>query len=315
MKMAGTFPLSRFSAVFLAAMASALLTPAMAAEPAAPVAPADSVIARAGGVTLSAEDVRGLVAALAPAEREAVSRNPSLLSQVLRQQLAGRLVSAEARAKKFDAKPEVKAKLDAAREAALAELYLQSAAKAADGFPSEDEIKAAYEANKSAFVAPRQYRLAQIYIAAPQGDKAAEDKGKAKLAEVQRSLKAKDADFGRAAAQFSDAKTEAEKGGEIGWVAESQLVPDIRSLAAGLAKGGISEPVRLGDGFVILKLLDTKPAGTLPLAEVKEALAERLRQARTEQLRQAYLARLLAENPPSVNEMALSTIMQKDIKK
>lgn len=309
MKTVRTLPLSLVPAVFLAAVATGvLLTPATAAEPTAPAAPA---IAQAGGVTLKTADVQALLDGLPAAERDAVAKNPALLTQAVRTLLTRRLAAKEASDKKFDQTPEVKAKLEAAREAALVELYLQSVAKLPDNFPSEAEIEAAYEANKTAFVAPRQYRLAQIYIAAPRGDKA--DQAQAKLAEAERALKAKGADFGRIAAQFSDAKAEAEKGGEIGWFAETQIVPGIRDLAAGLVKGGVSEPVRLDDGFHIVKLLDTKPAGTLPLAEVKPALIQRLREAKGQQLRQAWLGQLLQKDPPVVNEMALTALMQRKL--
>lgn len=278
---------------------------------AAAAEPAGGAVARIGNTEVSAGEVRAFLDTLPAADRAALEKEPALLSQTVRQYLLRRQVLASAQGVKFDAKPEIKAKLEAARETALIELYLQSVSAPSEGFPSEAEIEAAYEANKTAFVTPRQYRLAQIYIAAPKGDKAAEDKAKAKLAEAQRSLKGKDADFGRIAAQLSGMKGEAGKGGEIGWVAESQIVPEIRALAAGLAKGGISEPVRLDDGFHIIKLLDTKPAGTLPLPEVKEALAERLRQARAQQLRQAWLAALAQQTPVTINELALAKLVQK----
>lgn len=271
-----------------------------------PAAAAD-VVARIGDMDVTIEEVRTFLDTLPSADREALGGNPALLSQAVRQYLLGRQVLREAKEKKFDQRPETKTALDAA----LAELYLQSVSTPPDGFPSEADLQTAYEANKTAFVTPRQYRLAQIYIAAPKGDKAAEEKAKAKLAEVQRSLKARDADFGRIAAQLSDMKGEADKGGEIGWVAETQIVPEIRSLAAGLAKGGISEPLRLEDGWHIVRLIDTKPAGTLPLAEIKGALSERLRQARAQQLRQAHLAELVQKNPPILNEMILSKITAK----
>lgn len=277
---------------------------------ASPAAAADAV-ARIGETEISVDEVRTFLDTLPETDRAALVKEPALLSQTVRQYLLRRQVLAAARNAKFDATPEVKAKLEAARDTALIELYLQSVSAPPANFPSEADLQTAYEANKSAFVTPRQYRLAQIYIAAPKGDKAAEDKGKAKLAELQRSLKAKDADFGRAAAQFSDIKAEAEKGGEIGWVPESQIVPDIRSLAAGLAKGGVSEPLRLDDGWHIIKLLDTKPAGTLPLAEIKGALSERLRQAQAQQTRQSWLAALAQQTPVTVNELALSKLVSK----
>lgn len=278
----------------------ALSCPAAGAATATP----SEVVARVGGADLTTDDIRAYLATLPPVDREALAQDPAKLSQVVRLYLAQRLVLKEALAKKFDQQAETKAQLDRVHDAALGELYLASVVKVPDGFPSDAEVQAAYDANKSSFIAPRQYRLAQIFIKAPKEDKA-------KLDAVTAKLKERGAEFGAVAAQFSDLKPEAEKGGEIGWVAETQLMPEIRQAVSGLAKDGIGDPIRSDDGWHILKLLDTKAAGPVALAEVKPALIERLRQAKAQQLRQAYLGQLLQKDPPAINELALSKITLK----
>lgn len=297
----------------LALLPIALAGPAQAAgsaNAAVPTAGAE-VVAKVGGADVTADDVRAFLDTLPPADQDALARDPAKLSQAVRLYLAQRMLLKEALARKFDQQAETRTQLDRVRDAALVELYLASAVKVPDGFPSDAEVQAAYDANKTAFLVPRQYRLAQIFISAPKGDKAAEDKGKAKLDAVTAKLREKGADFAVQAAQFSDAKSEAERGGEIGWVPETQLVPEIRDKVSGLAKDGVSDPVRADDGWHLLKLLDTRPAGTAPLADIKPALIERLRQAQAQQLRQAYLAQLLQKDPPVLNELALSRITLK----
>jgi peptidylprolyl isomerase len=267
------------------------------------------VVAKVGAAELTVDEVRTFLDALPQPEQEALIQDPAKLSQAVRLYLGQRMIVKEAQAKKFDQQADVKARLERVKEAALAEFYLQSAVKLPDGFPSEAELQAAYDANKSAFLAPRQYHLAQIFLRAPKGDKAAEDAGKAKLDDALKTLKAKGADFAAVAHETSESN--AETGGDIGWVAENQLVPEIRAVAAALAKDAVSDPLRLDDGWHLVKLLDTKPAGILSLAEVKPALVDRMRQAKVAQLRQAYMARLLQKDPPVLNEMALAKISAK----
>lgn len=274
--------------------------PARAASAAASTNPAE-VVAKVGGAEISSDDIRAYLDTLPPADREALAADPAKLPQVVRLYLAQRMVLKEAKDKKFDQTPEAKAQLERVRDAALAELYLAQAVKLPAGFPSDAEIQAAYDANKSSFLVPRQYKLAQIFVRAPKDDHA-------KLDAVTAALKAKGADFGRLAAQFSDEQASAEKGGELGWLPETQLVPEIRTAVAGLVKDGVSDPIRMDDGWHILKLIDTKAAGTAPLADIKPALVQRLRQAKIGQLRQAYLGQLLQKDPPAVNELALSKI-------
>jgi len=53
------------------------------------------------------------------------------------------------------------------REGALVELYLQSVSTPSAGFPSDDDLQKVYDANRAAFLMPRQFLLSQIFIAAP----------------------------------------------------------------------------------------------------------------------------------------------------
>jgi parvulin-like peptidyl-prolyl isomerase len=153
---------------------------------------------------------------------------------------------------------------------------------------------------------PRQFQLAQIFIPVPgDAEKAAQDKAKQGLDEVQRKLKAPGADFAAIARTENDTKD-----GDLGWVAENQIRPEIRAQVMGLAKNSISEPVRLEDGWHILKLIDTKAAYTRTLPEVREQLVQQMRAERANALRRAYVAELLKQHPPVLNELALSNLFE-----
>ena len=263
----------------------------------------DDVVARVGGTNVSADDLRAYVAALGAREQEALAKDPALLSQTVRLLLANRLVLQEVVARKWDQQPNVVAQLDRMREAALVELYLQSVSTPPANFPNEDDLQKVYDANRSAMLVPRQFELAQIFVAAPKdADKAVEDKAKQSLDDILRKLKAPGADF----AAIADADNGAKDGGNLGWVAESQIRPEIRTHVLGLAKNAVSDPIRLDDGWHILKLIDTKAAYTRTLPEVRDQLSQQMRTERATMLRRAYLAELLKEHPPVLNELALS---------
>ena len=177
-------------------------------------------------------------------------------------------------------------------------------------YPDDAEVQAAYDSNRKSFEVPKQYQLAQIFIAAPRGDREADDRGKRKLDEVLRRLKQK-GDFAAVARELSDERDAAQRGGEIGWLSEDQIVVGIRTTAVGLAKGALSEPVRLDDGWHVLKLVDTRPPTVRSLAEVRTLLVAQMRAERARANRQAYLAKLLDQNPPAINELNLSKILAK----
>lgn len=293
----------------------------VAAAPAAPVAPAASntvaaakssgeVVARVGNSDISADDMRSYIAALGPREQAALAQDPALLSQAVRMLLSNRLVMQELAAKKWDQQPAVAAQLEKVRESAMVELYLQSVSNPPANFPSEDDLQKVYDANRAALLVPRQYQLAQIFIPmAKDADKATADAAKKKLDDVQKKLKAPGADFAAIARSDSGAGDSAERGGDLGLLPEDQIRPEIRSQVVGLAKGAVSEPITLDDGYHIIRLVDTKASYTRTLPEVRDQLVRQIRTERAAALRRAYLAELLKQQPPIINELALAKLL------
>jgi parvulin-like peptidyl-prolyl isomerase len=268
------------------------------------------VIARVGESDVTADEVRAALAVLDSRQQVAVARDPALLSQTVRAILANRLVLKEALAKKWDQQPAIAAQLARARENLIAEIYLQSITVPPESYPSEAEIKSVYEANASAFLVPRRFQLAQIVVAvAKDAEKPAEDTARKKLDDVLKKAKQPGADFAALARSVSEDTATAEHDGEIGWVSEPDLRPEIRGQVIGLAKAGISDPVRLDDGWHILRMLDTEASHTRSLAEVREALVQRIRAERADANRRAYIAELFKQTPPVVNEIALSKLL------
>lgn len=268
------------------------------------------IVARVGGNDVTADEVRASIASLEPRQQAAVARDPALLSQTVRAILANRLVLREALAKKWDQQPPVVAQLARARENLIVDSYLQSVAVPPESYPSEADIKAVYDANASAFLVPRRFKLAQIVVTvAKDADKAAEDAARKKLDDVLKKVKQPAADFAALARSLSDDTASAERDGDLGWLAEPDLRTEIRSQVIGLPKAAITDPIRLDDGWHILKLIDTESSRSRPLGEVRDALVQRIRAERVEANRRAYMAELLKQTPPVVNEIALSKLL------
>jgi len=274
-------------------------------------AAAGDAIARVGETEITSAELRAYIETLGTQEQAAIAKDPALLAQVARSYLARQAVLKEARAKKWDQDPAAKAQLDRVRDQALTELYLRSVSEPPASYPSDAEVQAAYDANKGALQVPRRFRVAQIFLGAAKGDKDAEEKARKRADDVAKKLERKGADFAAIAGAESDDKASGQRGGEIGWLTEEQMVPGIRATVTGLAEGAVSAPVRLDDGWHVLKMLETKPASTRPLAEVRDAIAAQLRADRARANRQAYLASLLEKNPPAINELALSKVLAK----
>src|SRR5437764_2338144 len=69
-----------------------------------------------------------------------------------------------------------------------------------------------------------------------------------------------------------------DKGGELGWLGKGQTVAEFDKVAFAQNKGQISDPVQTPFGFHIIQTEDKEDAHLKPLAEVKPALEEALKQ-------------------------------------
>lgn len=269
------------------------------------------VVAKAGQCEVTADDIRPVIEALPSREQVMLSKNPAAMSEFVRTLIIEQLIYKEALEKKWDQQKNVVQLLDRVRRQALTQSYLQSIAAPPGDFPSSSELDRAYELLKksNALQVPKQYRLAQIFVACPMGDKSGEEKAQERLNDIVKSLKS--GDFTSIAKSRSDDPISAQKGGGIGLFQESQIQSDIRSAIGSLSAGKTTNPVRLKDGWHIIKVLEIKEPYTATLDEIKVPLTNDLRKQQAQVLGKSYIAKMLQNNPVVLNEIAISKLLEK----
>jgi peptidylprolyl isomerase len=272
---------------------------------------ADStVIAKVGASEVRADDIKPFVEKLSVKDQVLLSKNPAALNDYIRGLIVQQLVYKEALAKKWDQQPQVVAALEKIRQQAITQSYLESVAVPPQDFPSTSDLQAAYDQLKkaNALQVPKQYHLAQIYIALPKGaDKDAEAKVQAAVDETLKALKS--GDFAAVAKERSYDRASSQRGGDLGFLVEAQMQPEIRSAVGTLSKGSVTDPIRMADGWHIVKLIEVKDPYTASQDEVKPALTKELRSQKAQLLGKAYLAKLLQDNPVTLNEIAVSKLV------
>jgi parvulin-like peptidyl-prolyl isomerase len=77
-----------------------------------------------------------------------------------------------------------------------------------------------------------------------------------------------------------------------------------------LSKGGTSDPIKTADGWHIIRMVEVKEPYTASLDEVKASITNELRSERAKVLAKAYLAKLLQQNPVTLNEIAVSKLIE-----
>lgn len=261
-----------------------------------------AVVGKLGDIELKTSDVRESIAGLEASREAALTKDPAALNQYVKALLVQRYILQQAQEQQLDQDPAVIAQLVRARETALAEAYLQKNAAPGPDYPSEQELTAAYEGAKDKLLVPKSWHLAQIFIAA------GKDGAEARLAEVTKKLKAKNADFAAIARTSSEEPASAAQGGDIGWLTEAQIQPEIRQHITSLKPGGFTPPIQLKDGWHILALTDAREPYTPTLDQIREPFTARLRAEKAQYNRQQFIARIIQDHPPAINEVELGQL-------
>lgn len=133
--------------------------------------------------------------------------------------------------------------------------------------PTQDQIKAFYDANLDRFNRPEVVRASHILIRTPEG---ADEKVKAekkKEAEAALARVKKGEDFAAVSTDVSDDPGSAAQGGDLGFFGKGQMVPEFDKVAFSTKTGDMSNVFETPYGYHFLKVTDKKSAGTVSLEE------------------------------------------------
>ena len=190
-----------------------------------------------------------------------------------------------------------------AQERLVREAIIDVNALAAKQDVSGQEITSSYEQNKNSYIAPEQFKVSYIKLDAASMQETATDtdiqsyydqhqdeftqpqrsrysviqtkteaEAKAVLAELN-----KGGDFAALAKEKSADIISARNGGDMGWL-EPGTTPDELKNAGLKEKGQLSGVIKSSVGFLVVRLDDIQPAQTKPLSEVKNAIADKVKQ-------------------------------------
>ncbi len=146
---------------------------------------------------------------------------------------------------------------------------------------NEADLKSFYEKNSDRFKQPEGVKLRLIST-----------KDEKKAQDLLAGIKAGE-DFGTLAYTMSEDSYRV-KSGDIGYMHKGRMLPEIEEAAFKLRQGEVSDIIKAGDFFYIIRLEDKKPERQMSFDEVKGKLEKELEQERNRELKEKWIADLRA---------------------
>jgi len=222
---------------------------------------ADTVIATVGDYQLTLGE---LIAVRQALPQQYQSLPAEVLSEGLLTQLINQTVLAErARATGLAERRDIRLNLINQRNSALADAYLRAEVESRI---DPETLEAAYAERYGDAEPVPQVRAAHILVED-------EESAKALKAELDAG-----ADFAELAREHGTDGT-AQRGGDLGWFARTDMVPEFAEAAFALDPGAISDPVRSPFGWHLIRLDDRRTKPVPDFAEVQQELVRELAEA------------------------------------
>jgi peptidyl-prolyl cis-trans isomerase C len=249
--------LIRAGALALAALAAAAASAQSVSKPPAD----DPVVARVNDSEIRRSDVLITIESL-PAQYRQLPLE-ALFGTVLTQMIDRRLIAQAAEKSKLGDDAEVKRRLAGLRERVLQEIYLSNELEKA---LTDDKVRSRHEQLLKSQPAKEEVRARHILLAS-------EADAKAVIDEL-----TKGGDFAELAKSRSSGPSAA-TGGDLGYFAKDQMVPEFAEAAFAMKKGETSKaPVKTQFGWHVIKIEDRRQAAPPSFEERKDELRREMAQ-------------------------------------
>lgn len=163
---------------------------------------------------------------------------------------------------------------------------------------TDEEAKNYYAAHPDEFRSQSTVTLREILVSVPVGDdksiNVAQDEEALAKAEAARARITAGEDFGKVAAEVSDAASKA-NAGLIGPINRNELAPALVKLLEELKPGDVTQPLRGPRGYQIIKLESVSTSEVQPFEQVRDLIADKVYDEKRRGELLKYLVRLRAQ--------------------
>lgn len=141
---------------------------------------------------------------------------------------------------------------------------------------SQEDLELHYVDNQNEFSTPEKVRISQIELRPSEQD-GGNPEDLASLAKEIFERASTGEEFATLALKYSHDVETKTKGGFVGWVERGQRSGDFDKYVFAKQEPGLVEPFKIAEGYLIVKVEQYQPQQLLPLEQVKDQIAEQIR--------------------------------------
>ena len=248
------------------------------------------------------KSMRELLAVIDARRRHQILDSAETFAQFVHQETMNQAVLTAAYANNADEIAAIGVLMERAGQRVLAEAYLNQIVRLNldPNFPTEAQVREAYDKNPGAFQVPERMHMWQIFIPLREGAEDADFKAAWKLADpIAADLRNGKGDFAALAKQHSGHEASRVNDGYMGLIKVAELLPAIADAAKKLKINGVSLPVATETGLHIIKKGATVAQELVDFESVKANIHQRLKREAGQKVRQAAVEKIGQEFPVS----------------
>lgn len=253
----------------------------------------DGYIAKIDGITISKEEVNAQIKML-PEIAIQHFQGPEGLTKFVDELVKKEMLYLEAKKRGMDKDKEFQKKVEEFRKITLINDLLDKEIELSPKVTEED-IKGYYDKNKDDFMINKQIRISHIFV------KTEDELNKAK------ERIEKGDDFAKIASEMSADKASGKVGGDIGFIKKGELSPELENLVFTMRKGQVSSPVKMKDGFRIIKVTDIK-GNVVEFDKVKGLINQRLIAEKQKESFEAFMEKIKKNYKIDINKDEIAKI-------
>ena len=234
----------------------------------------DKILARVGTLTVTENDVNGLILNLG--QRGQAYNSPEGRKAVLNQIINNKLLLLDARRNLYEAEPAFKEELQRIKENLLSSYAAQKIFSTVT--VSDSEAEKYYNENKEQFTEGEKVNASHILVDSEELAR-----------EIYSKIESGEISFEDAAKEYSSCPSK-ESGGSLGEFGRGQMVGEFDKAVFEMTPGEITkEPVKTQFGYHLIKLVSKRDAQPAPFSEIKEEIKGALI---SEKQRKAYESKI-----------------------